>query len=237
MIGIYKITSPKGRIYVGQSIDLERRFNNYKSLNCEGQIKVYRSLLKHGHEKHIFEILEICEEDILNSKERYWQDYYNVIDRENMNLKLTESNGKSGKLSEETKLKISLNHGRGMLGKKHSQETKDKISQGHKGRVFTKEHIENMKLNHPKTKSKKVINTETGKIFNTIKEGAESIGMKDYNLVLQLRGKVKNKTPFKYYIQKELGVTIDSNQELGDYVNPHNEVLFIEDFKQNKIIN
>jgi group I intron endonuclease len=203
MIGIYKITSPKGRVYVGQSIDLERRFNNYRSLNCEGQIKVYRSLVKHGHENHIFEILEECEEDVLNSKERSWQDFYNVIDRENMNLKLTESDSKSGKLSEETKLKISLNHGRGMLGKNHSQETRDKISQGHKGRVFTKEHIENMKLNSARTKSRKVINTETGEIFNTIKEGAESIGMKDYNLVWRLRGRIKNKTPFEYYIEEE----------------------------------
>jgi len=208
MIGIYKITNPKGRVYVGQGIDLERRFNNYKSLNCKGQIKIYRSLLKYGHENHNFEILEICEEDVLNSKERYWQDYYNVIDRENMNLKLTESDGKSGKLSEETKLKISLNHGRGMLGKNHSQKTKDKISQKHKGRVFTKEHIENMRLNHPKTKSRKVINTETSEIFNTIKEGAESIGMKDYSLVWRLRGRIKNKTPFKYYIEEENEVLI-----------------------------
>ena len=90
------------------------------------------------------------------------------------------------------------------LGKKHKQETKDKISKGHKGRIFTAKHIENMKLNSARTKSRKVINTETGEIFNTIKEGAESIGMKDYNLVLQLRGKVKNKTSFEYYIQKEL---------------------------------
>lgn len=227
MIGIYKITNPKGRIYVGQGIDLERRFNNYRSLNCKGQTKIYRSLLKYGHENHTFEILEICEEEVLNSKERYWQDYYNVIDRENMNLKLTESGGKSGKLSEETKLKISLNHGRGMLGKNHTQETKDKISKVHKGRIFTEEHIENMKLNSARTKSRKVINNETGEIFNTIKDGAESIGMKDYNLVLRLRGKVKNKTPFEYYTQKELGVTLDSNQELGDYVNPHNEVLIL----------
>jgi len=31
----------------------------------------------------------------------------------------------------------------------------------------------------------------------------------------------------KERLQKELGVTLDSNQELGDYVNPHNEVLIL----------
>jgi len=32
-IGIYKITSPTGKIYVGQSCNIERRFNTYNSKN------------------------------------------------------------------------------------------------------------------------------------------------------------------------------------------------------------
>lgn len=28
--GIYKITSPSGRVYVGQSVDIERRFAEYR---------------------------------------------------------------------------------------------------------------------------------------------------------------------------------------------------------------
>jgi group I intron endonuclease len=208
MIGIYKITNPKESIYIGKSLDIKRRFVSYKHLSCKGQIKIYRSLIKYGYENHIFEILEICDENELNSKERYWQDFYDAINRKNMNLKLTESDDKSGRLSEETKLKISLNHGRGMLGKNHSQEVKDKIRDAHKGRIFTEDHIENLKLNSARTKSRKVINTETGEIFNTIKEGAESIGMKAYSLVWRLRGRIKNKTPFEYYIEEENEVLI-----------------------------
>ena len=37
MIGIYKITSPIGRIYIGQSIDVERRFKNYYKLKQENK--------------------------------------------------------------------------------------------------------------------------------------------------------------------------------------------------------
>ena len=29
MIGIYKITSPSGKVYIGQSIDIERRWKKY----------------------------------------------------------------------------------------------------------------------------------------------------------------------------------------------------------------
>ena len=48
MIGVYKITSLKNKIYVGQTVDLERRKNTYKALNVgvKGQPKLYNSLLK-----------------------------------------------------------------------------------------------------------------------------------------------------------------------------------------------
>jgi hypothetical protein len=31
-IGIYKITSPTKRVYIGQSVNIERRFNTYEKL-------------------------------------------------------------------------------------------------------------------------------------------------------------------------------------------------------------
>ena len=31
MTGIYKITSPTGRIYIGQSVDIYYRWNDYKT--------------------------------------------------------------------------------------------------------------------------------------------------------------------------------------------------------------
>ena len=36
MVGIYKITSPSGRVYVGQSTNIEKRFAEYRGLrNCK----------------------------------------------------------------------------------------------------------------------------------------------------------------------------------------------------------
>lgn len=63
---------------------------------------LYRSLKKYGFDKHNFEILEECSESELNDKERYYQDLYSVIDRNGLNCKLTKTDDRSGRYSEES---------------------------------------------------------------------------------------------------------------------------------------
>lgn len=110
MIGIYKITSPSSKVYIGQSIDITARWNTHrKSIKNKKKTKLINSFLKYGVDNHIFEIVEICEQKDLNERERYWQDYYNVIE-EGLNLKLTQTDDKSGSLSDETKQKISISN-------------------------------------------------------------------------------------------------------------------------------
>ena len=91
MTGIYKITSPSGRVYIGESIDMNRRFKCYKYTfkKDKTQPKLYRSFRKYKVENHIFEIIEECEIDELKCRERYWQDFYDVINV-GLNCKLTE---------------------------------------------------------------------------------------------------------------------------------------------------
>jgi len=45
-IGIYKITSPSNKIYIGQSINIERRIKQYKLLKEIKKCKKFISLLK-----------------------------------------------------------------------------------------------------------------------------------------------------------------------------------------------
>jgi group I intron endonuclease len=124
MIGIYKITSPTKRIYIGQSINIERRFNSYyRLIHCEKQIKLYRSFLKYGINKHKFEIICECEILELNDKERYYQDLYNVL-KNGLNCSLTKSSDRNGKMSDESKIKMS----NARIGIKLSDETKLKMS-------------------------------------------------------------------------------------------------------------
>ena len=124
MIGIYKITSPNNKIYIGQSVNVERRIFKYKKFkDCKNQFKLLNSFNKYGIENHIFEILEECNIELLNERERYYQDLYNVI-KKGLNCRLTTTIDKSGFLS---------------------QETKDKISKANKGRIYSIEVLENIR--------------------------------------------------------------------------------------------
>jgi group I intron endonuclease len=147
MIGIYKITSPTNRIYIGQSINIEKRFKDYINLkNCKNQIKLYNSFLKYGVENHKFEIVEECNIDLLNNKERYYQDLFCVITKNGLNCILTNSDSKTKVFSEETRNKISnSNKGKkiGVLnpfyGKKHNKETGIKIGLANSRRIISEE--------------------------------------------------------------------------------------------------
>jgi len=103
--GIYKITSPSGKIYIGQSTNIKKREEDYQKLKCGKQPKLYNSLIKHGWEQHIFEIIEECSLEQLNEREIYWGMYYNVLGEDGLNLRLGNS---KGKVSEEVKKKIGL---------------------------------------------------------------------------------------------------------------------------------
>lgn len=140
MIGIYKITSPNNKIYIGRSSNIEKRFKQYKSFNKSNnsQIKLIRSFNKYGIENHIFEIIEECLFEELNIKERYWQDYYDVISEKGLNLILTKTNEKPTVFSIETRIKMSLSH----KGKKKKPFTKthiENLSKSHKGKIVSEE--------------------------------------------------------------------------------------------------
>jgi group I intron endonuclease len=76
MVGIYKIISPSNKVYIGQSIDIERRKKAYELFNCKQQPRIYNSLIKYGWEAHKHELIEECSLDKLNERELYWKQYY-----------------------------------------------------------------------------------------------------------------------------------------------------------------
>lgn len=79
MIGIYKITNLiNGKIYIGQSIHIERRFYEHQHKEYWDDKKVlYKAFRKYGLNNFSFEIIEECLEEQLNIREKYWIDYYN----------------------------------------------------------------------------------------------------------------------------------------------------------------
>jgi group I intron endonuclease len=93
IIGIYKIVSPSNKIYIGQSVDVKRRYQEYQKLQCKGQPKLHYSLLKYGWDKHTFELIEQCTEDQLNEREIYWGLKFDVLNK-GLNCSLGKSGGR-----------------------------------------------------------------------------------------------------------------------------------------------
>lgn len=142
MIGIYKITSPTGKVYVGQSSNLSKRYLDYVNIvNCKNQTRLYNSLLKYSFSEHIFEIVEECEVEELNTRERHWQDFYNVLTEKGLNCRLTGVKDKAGSLSEDTKKKMSKTK----TGKKKSQEHIEKMRQARTGKTVSEESREKIR--------------------------------------------------------------------------------------------
>jgi len=146
MVGIYKITSPSNRIYIGQSINMEKRWKKHKYERNRLQHKLYNSFKKYGVENHIFEKVEECSIEQLNERERYWQDYYNVLDG-GLNCCLTNTNTKSGCFSDEHKSNIT----KAKLGKKQKEGYGLKMKLLLTGQTRTKETIKLITL-HRNTK-------------------------------------------------------------------------------------
>jgi group I intron endonuclease len=160
--GIYKITSPSNKIYVGQSKDIYKRWNfYYKNKNCKKQTYLYYSLKKYGWENHVFEIIEYCSIDLLNERERYWQEYYDCINPEKgLNLRLVNTKDKKYEFPQHIKDKISRRvkeagyrpteaHKEALrianIGKTFSEETKKKISEKNTGKRRPNMHSEEFK--------------------------------------------------------------------------------------------
>ena len=141
MIGIYKITNPNGKVYIGQSINIEHRFYQYSIItNCKSQIALFNSLKKYGPSSHTFEILEECNVDELNFKERYYQDYYNVLSESGLNCRLTTTKDKSGRNTLESNIKRSETLKGVKRGPRPDVVEKNKII--HKGKTISDAHKE-----------------------------------------------------------------------------------------------
>jgi len=128
--GIYKITSPSGGIYIGQSIDIINRKWTYASMKCRDQPRLYNSFKKHGWNNHNFEIIHKCSESNLNELEKHYIKEYKSFNTE-YGMNLTEG-GDQYKISEETKQKISKSH----IGIRPSAESVEKCKQTKRQRTY-----------------------------------------------------------------------------------------------------
>lgn len=130
--GIYKITSPSNRVYIGQSTNIYDRWKKYRILSSSRhQTRVHRSFLKHGIKNHKFEILHLCEPNELNELEVYYIQLYNSFNSKH-GLNLRGGGNSGGMLSQETKGRIGMAK-RGKKSRPCPEDTRRKISVAQKG--------------------------------------------------------------------------------------------------------
>lgn len=165
--GIYCIINLiNGKMYIGQSADIECRWSRHKCLlknnkhgrhgNSKSKNIDYLQCAwnKYGEENFKFEILKIFKKkkDVNRINLTKWEKYY-IYKYMTFNPNCGYNNTPGGEgfsLSEETKAKISkANLGNKYnLGKKHTKETKEKLRKANLGKKASKEAKEKMSKIH-----------------------------------------------------------------------------------------
>jgi hypothetical protein len=163
--GVYKITSPEGKVYIGSSTNLTKRFNKYRSLTDVRQSLLRNSLIKHGYENHVIEIVVFCPEEMLHEFERELGLALNVLSDNGLNSILPGHGDYPAMYRKEL-----LNR---FAERRHSEDTKKKMSEKKKGGM------------HPN--SREVIHLPTGRVYHSVREAAESEGINRFTLARWIR--------------------------------------------------
>lgn len=181
--GIYQIKNlVNGLCYIGQTHNLRKRFKKHKSMLKQG--KHYNKNLQddfttYGIENFAFEILEICDEQVLDTKEQEWIKNLGGVD--------------SGKV-------YNIQTG-GLIGIDYSKEYKEKISKKckenhygletefkkgcipwNKGKHPTNQTLQRLRESHLGFK----VNEETKKKLSQINKG-KRLGKERYNSIPVLK--------------------------------------------------
>ena len=149
MIGIYKITNPEGKAYIGYSKKVENRWASHKNAQHKANYKLKESLTKYGGDSHQFEIIEEVDisllsrgqgDALLRKRERYWiktlDTFYNGLNSNGggsgCNSHTAESKQKIGEANRKPK---PANFGANRSKDFYTDEWKQKISESNKGRT------------------------------------------------------------------------------------------------------
>lgn len=190
----YKATNKiNGKVYIGITTKtLEHRKKTHIRDSKRMDTYFYRAIRKYGEENFIWEVIDTAEtKEELSELEKYYINLYDSFDNKNKGYNTTSGGYDSWDLTEEEKQKRSERaKGEGnpmygkespMKGKRFTEEHKTKISNSLKNTY--RPHV--IGGNNPS--AKKVINLDTGEIFNTLTDASEK-----YGISRQMIGKVCN---------------------------------------------
>lgn len=179
---LYKITNPKGRIYIGQTVNTYKRFLVYARNAIPGQHRLRSSISKYGWTAHTTEIITSFQPSEIDYAERYLIAYYNSTGKGGLNIlaggqiKKTEEQNRrhsiimTGKVQPESQRKkraAAMIGNKNALGTVRSQAWRDKVS----ATLTGYKRPDTSKYKHPRYSFRKPIIC-TDKEGNLIKEYA-----------------------------------------------------------------
>ena len=137
MIGIYKIENKvKGKIYIGQSNNIQRRFQEHQTKGASSRIPVDVAIQKYGKDNFTYTVIEETTIDKLNQAEEFWINYFNSIEtgyncsKGGEQQSIGENNGKA-KLTEQDVIEIRKAYNNHLKQKDVYEKYKDIISFGY----------------------------------------------------------------------------------------------------------
>jgi group I intron endonuclease len=138
-MGIYKIVSADGRVYIGQSAAIEARWLSHRAdlrQSRHNNARLMEAWQRLGSDAFEFSVLEIVDDrKLLNRRERHWIVALSAIDP-HAGYNLTLGGGAPGKpTSMETRAKIAA----AKLGTKYSIESRMRMSADRKGHKLSEE--------------------------------------------------------------------------------------------------
>ena len=141
MTGIYKILSPTGKVYIGQSFDIIHRWQAYKSISkLSPKSNINKSLLKYGYSKHTFSIVHELpidvSKEVITDYEQFYMDRYKDCGLTLLNICPAAGSTLGIKHSEDTKIKMRA----AAKGRIFTDVTKQRISDALKGRKINESH-------------------------------------------------------------------------------------------------
>lgn len=104
--GIYKITNKiNGKVYIGKSINIYYRWTQHKKIAKnsskyrDGKKPLYYAIRKYGIDNFSFQIIEICNQDVLCDREIHWISVYNCTILSGLGYNVTNG-GDSGNFTQ-----------------------------------------------------------------------------------------------------------------------------------------